>query len=67
MNMSEENNKYHRFSKDMTPDKVQPYLNEKSEEGYKIIYYDERIMATDNVWITVLWEKIEGKSKKRFL
>ena len=61
----EKDKKYLRFSKDMTPDKVEEFLNEKFKEGWGIIYYDERIMATDNVWLTVLFEKT--KTKKSFL
>ena len=53
----EKDKKYMRYSKDMTPDKVEDYLNEKFNEGWNIIYYNERIMSTDNVWITVVFQR----------
>lgn len=55
-------NKYKRISKDLPPDTVENVLNEHFNDGWKIIYYDERIMSTDNVWVTVVFEKIK-KSK----
>jgi hypothetical protein len=61
----EKEDRYIRVGKDMTPDKIQGFLNEKFDEGYSILYYDERIMAVDNVWVTVVFEKI--KQKKSFL
>jgi hypothetical protein len=56
--MKDKEKKYTRISKDMTPDSVEGMLNDKFNKGLSIVYYDERIMSTQNVWVTVVFEKI---------
>lgn len=54
---------YKRISKDIISSEIDNLLNDNFNDGWKVIYYNERIMSTENVWISVVFEKRKYKDK----
>lgn len=54
-------NNYKRVSKEFAQEEIDNYINEEFNNGWSIIFYNERIMDTKRAWVSIVFER---KSRK---